>query len=110
MNRALKSILLSAILVAPTAVAADDLEHIFNSLNAKQREHVQIRLRQPGFYKERVDGQFGAQTARAIRSATYTPGFPVYRASALQRGIHDEDRIALYYVMSNVYLNSVILN
>ncbi len=110
MKRAIKYLLLSAILAAPAAATADSLENIFNSLNAKQREHVQIRLRQPGFYNDNVDGQFGHQTARAIRSATYTPAYNTYRNQALSRGIQDEDRIALYYVMSNIYLNSVILN
>ncbi|MFV0334126.1 MAG: peptidoglycan-binding domain-containing protein [Tropicimonas sp.] len=110
MLRILKSILLVVLLAVPGVTAADNLENIFNKLNEKQREHVQIRLREPGFYTERVDGRFGEQTARAIRSATYTPAYPTYRAQALSRGIRSEDEIALYYVMSNLYLNSVILH
>lgn len=109
MHRALKPLLLAALVATPGFATADNLESAFNSLNAKQREHVQIRLREPGFYSNRVDGRFGEQTARAIRSATYTPAYATYRSQALSRGIRSEDKIALYYVMSNIYLNSVIL-
>ena len=108
MRKALKTLLLTMVLFPANAAFAGDLEGIFNDLTSNQRKYVQIRLRLPGFYQNAVDGQFGSHTVEAIRSATATPGYSQYKAQAVRRGVQDEETIAIYYVMSDIYLRSVV--
>lgn len=108
MNSLLRIAFLAALIAVPSTSHAIDLESAFNRLNHTQREYVQIRLRLPGFFDQQVDGAFGPHTEQAIRTATATPAFPLYRATARGRGIRDENLIAVYYVMSDIYKASVV--
>lgn len=104
----LRIALLAALLALPGAAQAVDMKTAFNRLTPIQREYVQIRLRLPGFYRAPAHGRFDTRTESAIRDAIATPAFPLYRASARSRGIKDENLIAVYYVMSDLYRNSVV--
>ncbi|WP_146136703.1 peptidoglycan-binding domain-containing protein [Aliiruegeria haliotis] len=104
----MKSILLGSVVFSTGSALAGDMETHFNNLTHRQREYVQIRLRAPGFLQSDVDGRFGHQTANAIETASTTPGYQLYRIDARHRGLKDEEKIALYYIMSDMYLHTVV--
>lgn len=108
MMKTLGFLLLGGMLISPGAAPAGDVEAVFNSLTHRQREYVQIRLRVPGFLQSEIDGRFGRHTAEAIQLAAATPGFRQYRMQARSRGLRDEETIALYFVLSDVYTHTVI--